>query len=418
MKVLIVNKFLYPNGGSETYIFEIGRCLEAMGHEVQYFGMEHKGRIVGNHAEVYTPDMEFHDEAGVSAVRRIGRKISKLTYPFRIIYSRDSARRITRVLEDFEPDVVHFNNINFQLTPSVIEAVTDHDIRHGAHIQTVYTAHDSQWVCPGHLLRVPSDGRRCFDCEGGKYINCVRNRCIHGSRIRSLLGALEGFIYRHRNTYGLIDTVICPSAFMKDRLETHPELTGKCVTLHNFVNVECIQGGTVAGQERYVLYFGRFSEEKGIATLIKACRALPDVKFVFAGSGPLEADIAALDNAENVGFKSGDELYELISGAQFSVFPSECHENCSFTVMESIACGTPIIASSTGGTPELVSDGINGSLFEAGNVTELTDRIRDLWIDRECLDKLRAGCASTHFMSVDEYCRELLKIYEGNETGI
>ena len=47
MRVLIVNKFLYPNGGSETYIFRIGKQLAENGHEVQYFGMEHEGRIVG-----------------------------------------------------------------------------------------------------------------------------------------------------------------------------------------------------------------------------------------------------------------------------------------------------------------------------------------------------------------------------------
>ena len=48
MKVLIVNKFLYPNGGSETYIFKLGEVLEQHGLEVQYFGMEHEGRCVGN----------------------------------------------------------------------------------------------------------------------------------------------------------------------------------------------------------------------------------------------------------------------------------------------------------------------------------------------------------------------------------
>ena len=47
MKILMVNKFLYPNGGSETYLFETGKQLQKMGHEVQYFGMEHEGRIVG-----------------------------------------------------------------------------------------------------------------------------------------------------------------------------------------------------------------------------------------------------------------------------------------------------------------------------------------------------------------------------------
>ena len=51
MKILMVNKFLYPNGGSETYIFKLGEYLERQGHEVQYFGMEHEGRCVGNHAE-------------------------------------------------------------------------------------------------------------------------------------------------------------------------------------------------------------------------------------------------------------------------------------------------------------------------------------------------------------------------------
>ena len=60
MKILMVNKFLYPNGGSETYLFETGKQLQKMGHEVQYFGMEHEGRIVGNHAESYTSGMDFH----------------------------------------------------------------------------------------------------------------------------------------------------------------------------------------------------------------------------------------------------------------------------------------------------------------------------------------------------------------------
>ena len=53
MKVLIINKFLHPNGGSETYIFKLGKELENHGHEVQYFGMEHKKRVVGNKVESY-----------------------------------------------------------------------------------------------------------------------------------------------------------------------------------------------------------------------------------------------------------------------------------------------------------------------------------------------------------------------------
>ena len=109
MRILIVNKFLYPNGGSETYIFELGKELERQGHGVEYFGMEHEGRIVGNHAESYTSPMDFHSSG-----------ISRLLYPFRILYSREARKKIRKVLEDFKPDIVHLNNFNFQITPSVI----------------------------------------------------------------------------------------------------------------------------------------------------------------------------------------------------------------------------------------------------------------------------------------------------------
>lgn len=53
MKVLIVNKFLHPNGGSETYIFEVGKQLQKMGHQVEYFGMEHEGRVVSTWLLLY-----------------------------------------------------------------------------------------------------------------------------------------------------------------------------------------------------------------------------------------------------------------------------------------------------------------------------------------------------------------------------
>lgn len=73
MKILMVNKFLYPNGGSETYIFQLGEELQKRGHEVQYFGMEHEGRIVGNRIDCYTSDMDFHTG-----------KLQKLLYPSKL----------------------------------------------------------------------------------------------------------------------------------------------------------------------------------------------------------------------------------------------------------------------------------------------------------------------------------------------
>jgi hypothetical protein len=132
MKILLINKFLYPNGGSETYIFKLGQQLTDMGHEVQYFGMEHEGRIVGNRVEAYTSDMDFHG----------GSKLAKLTYPIKTIYSSEARKKLRLVLEDFRPDVCHLNNFNYQLTPSIILEIR----KWSKDCKILYTAHDLQLV--------------------------------------------------------------------------------------------------------------------------------------------------------------------------------------------------------------------------------------------------------------------------------
>lgn len=92
MRTLILNKFLHRNGGSETYIFKLGEALEQHGHEVQYFGMEHEGRCVGNRVNAYTSDMDFHG----------GSKLSKLTYPIKTIYSKEAREKLRLIYRVFE----------------------------------------------------------------------------------------------------------------------------------------------------------------------------------------------------------------------------------------------------------------------------------------------------------------------------
>lgn len=397
MKILMVNKFLYPNGGSETYIFKLGEQLQKEGHEVQYFGMEHEGRIVGNHAECYTSNMDFHTG-----------KLQKLLYPFRIIYSREAKKKIAVVLRDFQPDVVHLNNINFQLTPSVIYAVRDYEKKSGRKIKLVFTAHDYQWVCPNHMMRIPSTGEICFACRDGNFMQCTKNRCIHNSKVKSLIGTIEAKLYDKRKTYGMVDAIICPSEFMKKQLDTNPVLAEKTIMLHNFIDAK----EQHAEKKDYVVYFGRFSEEKGTRTLLKACKALPQIPFIFAGTGPLEEEVNQVENVENRGFVTGDALRKLIAEARFSVYPSEWYENCPFSVMESQMYGTPVLASDLGGAHELVQAGKTGELFRGGDVEELTEHIRDLWNQPELCRKYSENCKDINFDTVETYCGKIIKIYK------
>lgn len=401
MKILMVNKFLYPNGGSETYIFKLGEALQKRGHEVQYFGMEHKDRIVGNHAACYTSNMDFHTG-----------RLQKLLYPFRIIYSVEAKRKMGVVLRDMNPDVVHLNNINFQLTPSVIYAVRSYEKKTGRRVKIVYTAHDYQWVCPNHMMRIPSTGRICFACRDGQFGNCSKNRCIHNSRIKSLLGTIEAKFYEKRHTYGLVDVIICPSEFMKKQLDTNPLLADKTVMMRNFIDKDTKETRAQESGQDYVLYFGRFSQEKGTATLLEACRALPQIPFVFAGTGPLQDQVEQVQNVENRGFVTGDALKDLIAGARFSVYPSEWYENGPFSVMESLMYGTPVLVSDLGGAPELVQAGKTGEIFRGGDVEELTEHIRTLWENPQLCQEYSENCKEINFDTVEVYCDKIVrKVY-------
>ena len=389
MKVLMINKFLYPNGGSETYIFKIGEWLEKNGHEVQYFGMEHTGRCVGNRVNAYTSDMDFHG----------GSILSKLTYPIKTIYSSEARKQIRKVLDDFKPDVCHINNFNYQLTPSIILEIK----KWNKNCRIVFTAHDYQLVCPNHMCNNPNTHQNCEKCLGGHFINCTKGKCIHGSTAKSAIGTMEAMLWNGNGVYKNFDKIICCSEFLKKKMDTNPVFAERTIALHNFV--EKVENKDVEKKD-YVLYFGRFSEEKGIGTLIQAAKELLDVQFIFAGTGPLESEINEVANIKDVGFQKGDALEKLIREAKFSVYPSEWYENCPFSVMESQMNGTPVLGADIGGIPELIEEGKTGELFESGNKEELKSKIRKMSNKQYKVD-------SVSFDTVDEYCQKLMKIYRG-----
>lgn len=399
MRILMINKFLFPNGGSETYIFQLGECLEKQGHEVQYFGMEHEGRVVGNHANAYTTDMDFHG----------GNPIRKLTYPMKTIYSREARVQIRKVLEDFRPDVCHLNNFNYQLTPSILLEIVKWKKESGCSCRIVYTAHDYQLVCPNHMCNIPASHKNCEACLQGTFVPCVKHKCIHDSFAKSVIGFLEASFWNRKKVYKNIDVIICCSHFMKSKLDTNELLRQKTVVLHNFV--ERTEKKTVAKKD-YVLYFGRYSWEKGVRTLIEAAKKLPEITFIFAGKGEYAEEIRHLPNAKEVGFQTGEDLDLLIRQAKLSICPSECYENCPFSVMESMERRTPVIGANIGGVPELIEPGVTGELFESGNATDLAEVIRRILADSEKLEGLTKSCETVQFDDVESYYEKLIKLYQ------
>ena len=157
----------------------------------------------------------------------------------------------------------------------------------------------------------------------------------------------------------------------------------------------------------YVLYFGRFAKEKGIETLVAAAKELPEINFVFAGTGPLEELLRDIPNVSNVGFQRGEALTRLIQEARFTVYPSEWYENCPFSVMESQLYGTPVLGADIGGIPELIQCGKTGELFESGNKSDLVAKLSAMWNATRSESNPYRDCEGKRFRSVADYCKEV-----------
>ena len=397
MKILMVNKFLYPRGGCETYMLNLAEELKAKGHEVEYFGMYDEKNTVGNSLGLYTTNMDFHSS-----------KAERFLYPFKIIYSREAEKKLGRVLDDFKPDIVHMNNINFQLTPSVIYAVKKRNI------PLVQTVHDYQMICPNHLLYSFDEVKPCERCINGSKFNCLKYNCIHGSKAKSLIGAIEAKLYSILKTYKKVDLYVCPSYFLESKLLAASDLfEGKTLTIHNFIEKKPMPE-KVTPEKPYVSFASRLSKEKGVTLLAEAAKLLPDYSFVVAGNGP---DGECLNDIENVtlkGFITGNELTSLIANSRVMILPSVWYENCPLTILETHSFGVPVITMNSGGMAELVEDGKTGVLVNDPTPEAIAEAVRKCFEDEEFYNTLKQNCEKKRdeIIEVGAYCDILLRKYK------
>lgn len=103
------------------------------------------------------------------------------------------------------------------------------------------------------------------------------------------------------------------------------------------------------------------------------------IRLLVARTGPLESklreDTSREKTIEFLGLLAADRLKKPIEGALAVVVPSECYENAPMSVLEAFAYGKPVVGARIGGITEMIEDGVDGYLFEAGNVDDLREKL-------------------------------------------
>jgi len=350
MKVLQVNKFLYRRGGAESYMLDLGAALAGRGHGVEYWGMVHPENPPLRYDHLFVPETDFE-----SPPDGLG---ERMLMAGRLLYSPGARWRLHKVVDDYRPDVVHAHNVYHQLSPSVLAAAG----RNGARV--VMTLHDYKLACP--VYRFLNEDGICVACEGGRWYQATLRRCTRGMLGPSMLNTAEAYLHHGLHLYERhVDLFVSPSRFLADKVIAAGVPAAKVEVLPNFADLDRIQprpGG------EGVVFAGRLSAEKGVATLVDAVAGLEGVTLDVYGTGPEEPTLratAAATAAGRIRFhgrRTAADVAQAMAASAVVAVPSEWYENCPMVVLEAMAAAKPVVATALGGIPELVEDGVTGLL--------------------------------------------------------
>ncbi len=396
MRILLVNKFHYLNGGSEKYYFELGKLLKKHGNEVAYFSMKDDRNIKTGDKEYFVEKIDLNT----------GSKLKALD----VIYSKENYKKMQEAIDDFKPDVVHLNNFQRQLSESIVECCKDNNI------PMVFTAHDMQAICPASSMLCK--GKICEECIEKGYRYCIKKSCIKNSKLKSILGVIESNYYRKKKVYEKIDYIITPSEFMKKQLIKGKLKYNKIQTIHNFIIQK--EKTEKNEDEGYAFFFGRLSEEKGILNLIKAIKNIENARLLVAGDGPEKKYISEYinenklqDKIQLLGYLNQEQIRNYIKKAKFVVVPSIWYENCPYSILETMEIGKPIIGSKIGGIPELIENNKNGFLYKYDDIKELEKNMKKLFDNKQLVDmqskKSRELFEQNYIEEI--YYNKIIKIY-------
>lgn len=357
MNILLVHNFYQQPGGEDQVFAEEGALLERHGNTVSRFTMDN------------------------DAIAQLG----KVELARKTIWNKQSQQLLRDKIREIRAEVVHFHNTFPLISPAAY--YTAHE--EGAAV--VQTLHNYRLLCPAATFY--RDGGVCEDClKRAIPWPGVLHKCYRDNRSASAVTAAMLAIHRAKGTWSReVDRYIALTKFAADKFIEGGIPSNKIVVKPNFVDPD---PGISDGSGGFFLFVGRLTVEKGISTLLKAWESMQNpVGLKVIGDGPLrkevEAAAARCATIEYLGRQPPPTVYNMMGSAKALVFPSEWYEGQPRTIIESLAKGTPVIASRLGSMPELVEHGRTGLLFEAGKGDELARQVSQLCADGTNIASMR-----------------------------
>jgi glycosyltransferase involved in cell wall biosynthesis len=356
VKVLLVNDYGVLAGGAERVTIALRDGLRARGHDARLFASTASPLPLPNLA-----DYTCHGSNGLA------RPLLQVSNPFAV-------RALRRAIEDFRPDVLHVRMFLTQLSPGILPLL--------AGIPALLHVGNHQTICPVNS-RVLPDGSRCTNRPG---IACHTAGCVSLAGLARTILQLRAW-ERGRGVFRLI---VANSRALAETLSENGVPVD--VVIPNGTDLTPVRGAMAAVPT--IAYAGRLVPLKGVDTLLHAMaiivRQVPGTRLLLAGDGPDRARIERLcrelglaSSVTMLGHLERPRLDEAVGGAWVQAVPSRYLEPFANTVAEAMMRGVAVVATATGGTPEIVRDRVTGYLVPPADPEALAQRIVDVLSDRD-----------------------------------
>lgn len=347
MRILIVHSRYRSEApsGENHVVDQEAAALEAAGHDVLLF-------------------QRSSDDIAQWSLRR------RAALPALSVANPEVGRALARTLAGWRPDVVHVHNTFPMVSPSILRTCWR------GRVPVVATLHNYKLLCAsGDFYRAESP---CHDCGGGALLPAVSHGCYRDSRPASL-AVVAGTAVNRRAWRTLVSAYLFISASHRDLMSGLGLPAERVFVKHNFVEPPSARPA-VARQHR-VAYVGRLDSAKGVPLLMTAWsrfrEQFPDsgLRLSIAGDGVLAGDIRAWavdhPSVDLHGHLTRDQAVRLVAGSHAVVVPSQWEETFGLVAVEAMAVGTSPIVPAHGSFPEIVTDGMDGDHFRAGDATDL-----------------------------------------------
>ena len=427
MKMLFVSNLYGENarGGAERIVGQEAEALVAAGHDVVVVSGERKRDIPkgvclpgepwrclppGSPEEVaaayavavkrtatagkprsvryHPPNIYFYSDD-----RRHG-YLSRLAWHFLDIFNGGSAQTFGRILALERPDVVHTHNLmglGF-LIPALLRR---RKVRH------VHTVHDVQLLHPSGLLS-------------------PNGRVGAAERIPQAV-----YIALMRSLFGSPETVIFPSEFLRDEHVRRGFFRGSRIEVVRNPAPEVSLAARAVPSAPSFLFVGQLERHKGIDLLLSAWSRWDDkgsATLEIAGDGTLAEElrrrVGTMDGVRLLGKLDHEAVLEALARSAYLIFPSIVIENAPAAIMESLSRGTPVVAASVGGVPEIVIEGDTGFLFSPGDEAACLAALRRAEAALPEWNLFFERCMKTaQEYSLAKHVERIVALYAGNEAA-